>query len=439
MSVERIERKGGAVWRVRWRDDQGRARSKVVGRKRDAEAFDAEVVRRKRTGDLDLLTGGSETLADFAEEWWKLYAVPNLAPRTLRSYAGLWDRHVLPRIGSMRLNAITPEVVERYRAELEADGVGLPTVHRALVQLQGVLRRAVEWRRIGHNPVKAVQKPKVRRHRQVRPLPPITVERLRVVAAKRRKHGARDAALIALLAYAGLRPQEAQALRWADVRERTLLVEKAADGQGGVKTTKTGQARTVRLLAPLAADLAEWRGQCADPSEDALLLPNGSGGIWNDGAWQTWHRDAWVPACRAIGLEGARPYDLRHSFVSLLIHEGRSVVDVARQAGHSPTMTLDVYAHVFDEFDIAERVSAEDQIAQARRDVSGLCPPGSSDCQGIAPRVPGFPHPSRENAATEPYNPISLPRISFITSSVPPPIGPRRASRTARSMPYSRM
>ena len=37
------------------------------------------------------------------------------------------------------------------------------------------------------------------------------------------------------------------------------------------------------------------------------------------------------------------------------------------------------------------------------------------------------------------YNPISLPRISFMTSSVPPPIGPRRASRTARSMPYSRM
>jgi integrase len=339
----------------------------------------------------------------------------------------------------MRLNAITPEVVERYRAELEADGVGLPTVHRALVQLQGVLRRAVEWRRIGHNPVKAVQKPKVRRHRQVRPLPPSIVERLRVVAAKRRKHGARDAALIALLAYAGLRPQEAQALHWADVRERTLLVEKAADGQGGVKTTKTGQARTVRLLAPLAADLAEWRGQCADPSEDALLFPSGSGGIWNDGAWQTWHRDAWVPACRAIGLEGARPYDLRHSFVSLLIHEGRSVVDVARQAGHSPTMTLDVYAHVFDEFDIAERVSAEDQIAQARRDVSGLCPPRSTGTRGTAGKLSGFPHASGEKAAIAPYNPINLPRISFITSSVPPPIGPRRASRTARSIPYSRM
>jgi integrase len=372
MSLERIERKSGAVWRVRWRDDGGRERSKVIGRKRDAEAFEAEVIRRKRTGDLDLLSGGRETLADFAQEWWRLYATPNLASRTLRSYAHLWDRHVLPRLGSMRLAAITPEVVERYRA-------------------------------------------------------PIQVERLREVVATRRKHGARDAVMLSLLAYAGLRPQEALALRWGDVRERTLLVEKAGDGQGGVKGTKTGQARTVRLLAPLARDLAEWRELRGSPGDDELLFPTPSGGIWNDTAWQTWHRDAWLPARKATGLNGARPYDLRHSFVSLLIHEGRSVVDVARQAGHSPTMTLDVYAHVLDEFDIAERVSAEDRIEQARRDVSESCPPGSGTAQ----------KPSETPA--NPHSPIPLPMISFITSSVPPPIGPRRASRTARSMPYSRM
>lgn len=170
-----------------------------------------------------------------------------------------------------------------------------------------------------------------------------------------------------------------------------------------------------------------WPRSLEQTEDDALLFPNGSGGVWNDPAWQTWHRHAWVPACRAVGLESARPCDLRHSFVSLLIHEGRSVVEVARQAGHPPTMTLDVYAHVLDEFDIAERVSAEDQIGQARRDVSGLCPLGSGEAEE-----------SQETPAN-PYNPINLPRISFITSSVPPPIGPRRASRTARSMPYSRM
>jgi integrase len=357
----------------------------------------------------------------------ELYAVPNLAKRTLRSYAGLWDRHVLPRLGSMRLGAITPEVVESFRVELEAEGVGQPTIYRALSVLQGVLRRAVEWRRIAHNPVKAVQKPRVHRQRSVRPMPPLTVERLRAPVVGRRNHGTRDAALIGLLAYAGLRPQEALAVRWADVRERTLLIEKAADGQGGVKATKTGQTRTVPLFAPLAGDLAELRLLRGRPDGDALLFPNSSGGVWNDCAWQTWHRDAWQPACKAVGLDGARPYDLRHSFVSLLIHEGRSVVEVARQAGHSPTMTLDVYAHVFDEFDIAERVPAVEQISRARRDVSVLCPSGSDEGK------------SKQESPANPYSPICLPRISFITSSVPPPIGPRRASRTARSMPYSRM
>jgi hypothetical protein len=57
MSIERIERKDGVVWRVRWRQ-AGQNRSKVLGRKRDAEAFDAEIKRRKRVGDLAALDAG---------------------------------------------------------------------------------------------------------------------------------------------------------------------------------------------------------------------------------------------------------------------------------------------------------------------------------------------------------------------------------------------
>ena len=61
MSVERVVRKDGSVvWRVRWRQ-AGRNRSKVLGRKRDAEAFDAEIVRRKRTGELAQLDAGNKT------------------------------------------------------------------------------------------------------------------------------------------------------------------------------------------------------------------------------------------------------------------------------------------------------------------------------------------------------------------------------------------
>ena len=100
MSVERLEREGGVVWRVRWREGD-RNRSKVLGRRRDAEAFDAELKRRRRTGEIAHLDAGRETLAQFGEDWWRLYAEPNLAATTLQVYAAMWDAYVLPQLGAL--------------------------------------------------------------------------------------------------------------------------------------------------------------------------------------------------------------------------------------------------------------------------------------------------------------------------------------------------
>ena len=363
MSIERVHRASGAVWRVRWRDERGRNRSKVLGRKRDAEAFDAEVRRLKRTRELGKLDAGKQTLADFGDEWWRLYADPNLARKTLELYAMLWDAHVLPRLGALALRDLTPETIQRFQVELQADGVGVVSIRKALTLLHGVLQRACEWGRIPSNPAAAIRKPPARGKRAVTPLPPAIVERIRgVLLADGRL---RDATLVSVLAYAGLRPGEALGLRWGHVRKRTLLVE-AAVSLGELRDTKTGQRRTVMLLAPLAQDLSEWRLACGRPPDDELVFPDGRGRLWTAETYRNWRRRIYVPAAVACGVTNPRPYDLRHSFVSLLIHEGRSVVEVARQAGHSPKMALDTYAHVFDEFALEDRLPAEEQIRRAR-------------------------------------------------------------------------
>src|SRR3954454_9513186 len=73
------------------------------------------------------------------------------------------------------------------------------------------------------------------------------------------------------------------------------------------------------------------------------------------------------PVAEAVGIDGARPYLLRHAFASVLIHEGRlSIVDIAAQLGHNPTGCLDTYAHVMAEQAEGERVGAEAQIRLAR-------------------------------------------------------------------------
>ena len=363
MSVEKVVRKDGQVaWRVRWRQGTHN-RSKVLGRKRDAEAFDAEIRRRRRTGELGLMDAGNETLAEFGREWWRLYAEPNLSRSTLRVYAMLWDTHILPRLGELKLRELTVEVLQRYRLDLQVAGVGQGSARKALVMLQGILQRAVEWNRLAANPMVAVKKPPARRTRLVQPLAPEAVEAMRRLLLS--QGFVRDATLMSVLAYAGLRPGEALGLRWESIQERTIRVDTAVV-EGEIGPTKTGRARTVRLLRPLARDLAEWRMRCGRPGDEALVFPGHDGGPWSLTAYKNWRRRFFDRAAAAVGIEGARPYDLRHSFVSLLIHEGRNVVDVARQAGHAPTMALNTYAHVFEEFDPAERISAEERIERAR-------------------------------------------------------------------------
>ena len=358
-----MERRDGVVWRVRWRDERGRNRSKVLGRKRDAEAFDAEIRRLKRTRELGRMDAGKELLAEFGEQWWQLHAAPNLARATQNLYAWLWDKYVLPLLGDIPLRDLSPELIQRFRLELEAGGVGPASIRKTLTLLHGVLRRAVEWGRLPSNPAAAVRKPPQRRQRAITAMPPSTVERIRAHLLSGRR--LRDATLVSVLAYAGLRPGEALALTWDHVGERTLLVD-AAVSLGVIGPTKTGQTRTVRLLSPLQRDLAQWRLASGRPQDDALVFPNYVGEPWSRDDWENWRNRIYNPAAVVAGVQGPRPYDLRHSFVSLLIHEGRTVVEVARQAGHAPTMTLATYAHVFDELADAERVSAEEQIRKAR-------------------------------------------------------------------------
>ena len=117
----------------------------------------------------------------------------------------------------------------------------------------------------------------------------------------------------------------------------------------------------MRLLAPLREDLDAWRKAQGKPDKDALVFPGHDGERWASDAYKSWSRKAprgrrrdgqkkrsgspgpFARAAIKAGAPDATPYTLRHSFCSLLLHEGRSVIYVARQLGHDAALTL---AHV---------------------------------------------------------------------------------------------
>jgi integrase len=149
------------------------------------------------------------------------------------------------------------------------------------------------------------------------------------------------------------------------VRGKTLLIQRAVS-LGEEKDTKTTAHRTVRLLAPLREDLLAWKLRSGRPRDRALVFPGPDGGLWTKTTYDNWRRRAFDRARGAAEADEATPYALRHSFASLLLHEGRSVIYVARQLGHDARLTLGTYGHVIDELDGAPQMPAEDAIRAAR-------------------------------------------------------------------------
>lgn len=320
----------------------------------------------------------SPTVAEFWPTW-LADARSRLTRLTVLEYERIFKTRVGPRFGPVALDGVRPRMVSAWRAELAEDGVGPEAIRRAMVLLQAMFTVAIEWGEATTNPVAVVRKPRQGRGRAATAIAPEGVERLRAELLLR--GSAQSAALVSLLAYAGLRPGEALALEVRHVRERTILVEQALS-DGELKSQKTGrQYRTVDLLSVLADELGERIRVSNASVAGGLIFPRADGQPWRKDDWNNWRNRHFHPAAKAAGLARPRPYDLRHSFASLLIREQRtSIVELAEQLGHAPTMTLNTYAHVFAEHRREEPVDVEAWILRARAAVhqSTARPPGRS-------------------------------------------------------------
>jgi excisionase family DNA binding protein len=215
VSIHTLKRKRGNVYKVVWRDELLQQRSRTFSLKRDAEVWEARVKLSKRQGELAALDSGRQLLRDFASDWRALHGESHLAPKTLVLYDFLTDR-LLPHLGHVPLRQLTTERIQRALADLLAAGVPPATVRKALTLLQGMLERAVQWGRIANNSARYVRKPPNPPKRMTQPLSPRQIESVRRTLSKRKR--LRDATLVSVLAYAGLRPGEALALRWRDIR-----------------------------------------------------------------------------------------------------------------------------------------------------------------------------------------------------------------------------
>ena len=107
------------------------------------------------------MDGRKNTLKAFADRWLKEYAEPNLQSGTVRKYQEELEDKIYPTLGHRKLSALKLRSINALFLSLAADGArkgrksggySKGSIAKTRNVLSSVLRPAVEWEIIDHNP-----------------------------------------------------------------------------------------------------------------------------------------------------------------------------------------------------------------------------------------------------------------------------------------------
>jgi integrase len=364
-AVIKYEGKRGVVWRVKYRDADGRQVQETLGRtsdgwsRRKAEAeLRARLTDVRRTGLRKL---EPVTFKSFAQEWVATYpAAKGLKRSTREGYKAIVDLHLEPAFGQLRLEEIDVGRIDAYMATKRKGSKDKPalaprTVNRHLNLLHQLLEAAVRRGLVRSNPVSAADRPREPRRRWtiLSPAEVVRVERafgdLVDEAEEKPELVWREQARVVFLASmaTGLRRGELLGLRWrnvllADPDGPTLRVaETWVRGQEDTPKSEAGE-RTIALGKRLADELFAHRGRSSFAGDDERVFCHPeTGGVLD---YKRYAKTLRLALAKAEVDRPMRPFhDGRHTSITNAAAAGTSPAALMARAGHSDFATTQLY------------------------------------------------------------------------------------------------
>ena len=361
-------------WVVDYRDATGKRKRLTAATREDADALLAEktkeVKKALQQGDQTYSTYWDYTLEQYAEVFLDRARL-ELEEKTWRSYRHNLQHHIIPALGKLLVRQIGVSHISRFLTEKRKARFGVKPGHegkpysRTAIRLMkaalsSLLTDAVDPDGLlTENPALSINRRK-KRHRSTAGEEDVNAMTTKqrdtfLVHALIREQGGllphQIRVMWELRVKTGLRPEEAYALHIGDVNleAKTIRIERAVS-LGQLKPTKTGQTRYVDLSTALCATLSQYldfvraEGVAAGLAEPYGLFPGRNGGLVTE-ADERWHRDLFKHVLQDAKLPSFTPYDLRHTFASLLLSRNVPILYVSKQLGHKkPTTTMKHYA-----------------------------------------------------------------------------------------------
>ena len=301
---------------------EGRRVWRILG---DPAAMTVAEAREKARGMLAAIRAGrpasdEETLFEAVAETAFRRHGGNWKESTLAVNRQYLRNQILPRFGGRQVAEITAQDVWDWFASLHATPV---SADRSMPVLSVIMKvaEADGLRPEGSNPCRGIRR--YRRQNRERFLSDAEFGRLG--RALRETKPSLAVPIVRLLALTGCRSSEIRTLRWTDFR----------DGHVHLRDGKTGP-RTV-WLSSAARDVLEGL-----PRTSPWVFPSGMSGGPVSGSALSW---AWSAIRTKAGLKDVRLHDLRHSYASVAVTGGETVLTVGRLLGHGDPETTLRYVH----------------------------------------------------------------------------------------------
>lgn len=367
-----IRKRANGKWEARYSDgrtpDGRQIQRSVYGntRKEVAEKLH-EILYQKQIGTY--VPPQNILLKDWLIQWMSNYASISVRPSTYISYEGYVHNHIIPVLGAIQLQQITPVLIQNfYNQRYESgrtDGKGGLSA-KTIRNLHNMLHQAFEQAKINgmilHNPTDNAVIPKQ------------TKKEMRVLSVEEQNrllqfiHLHRLGFAILFDLATGLRIGELCALKWSDVNfnkqtikiSRTLqrikksIGEKVSEGgntailEGNVKTNSG--FREIPIPDNVFSMLMQHK---AIQEQEKMCYA----GIYQDNGYifampmgtcvePHTMRDALNYLLAAAGIEHANFHALRHTFATRAIENGVNVKTLSDILGHSQVqITMDLYCH----------------------------------------------------------------------------------------------
>lgn len=241
-------------------------------------------------------------------------------------------KHLLPYFGNVDIVNLSPHMLRNWIMTLN---IKAKTYRNIMIPLTATIKTALVDGLIAENPldkadlttlIKQIALPK---SEAINPFNEDEREKIISAAIGQLKN------LIEFGFYSGLRIGELIALRWHDVDFQNGLVHvnrNIVHNQEKAPKTNSG-IRTVLMLPRAKAALMRQLSYTGNERDFVFHNPNTNKRWRSDDSI----RDAWIPILKNAGVEYRYPYQMRHTYASMLLTGGENIAWIAKQMGHINT------------------------------------------------------------------------------------------------------